>query len=544
MFPALLAAALVWVPPENFIQWSKVDALLRSKSSVKLTIALTPRMVTPLAKAALSHWITAGRVEIAARISGDPVLPLVAVHPAAPRPDDALELPAEARREIEQLLETKVTGFVPGGGALDASLIGPLSASGLSWVLTGPYCAAGSSWATAGQMVFVPASTATAAAPGPLVIDESAQPDSDSSAVLAIVNGDGTNHGWVKISEFVPVAEPTAPSAMGISAWPGWNPSATTIPDNEIAQAAYRAYGNAAKAVEQYKNSGAADLRILENATTALRKAQEARFFRAGMTKTRGGLPAEMSSHVFTVYRRLKSAAPDALYDIGGRTSKSVGDRPTNVLATFSANILTFENPTGSLAQAPVGVTNSDPWLLRGLRIEWSTQKVTFRIQTARVDTATSPPHAIYDLYIDLNHVLDAGEIRLFDGRSAFAQARDAWEFALSINGPEASLYRAVTGDPEKITTLKTAIDPARKEIRVAVPREFLRGNPSRWGYTLLALAEDPARAARSPAAALIGPDGNQILGILGALDFQKSVLNNHGAPNRIPAIRLDLNSR
>ena len=66
MLPALLAAALVWVPPEAYTHWSKVDALLRSRADLKLTVALTPQMATPLAKAALGPWVALGRVEIAA----------------------------------------------------------------------------------------------------------------------------------------------------------------------------------------------------------------------------------------------------------------------------------------------------------------------------------------------------------------------------------------------------------------------------------------------------------------------------------------------
>ena len=54
MIPALLAAALVWLPPETYTQWSKVDGLLRARPELKLTIALTPQMATPLAKAALA----------------------------------------------------------------------------------------------------------------------------------------------------------------------------------------------------------------------------------------------------------------------------------------------------------------------------------------------------------------------------------------------------------------------------------------------------------------------------------------------------------
>ena len=124
-----LAAALVWLPPSGFSQWSMVDALMREKPDLKLTIALSPSMATPLAKAALAPWVAAGRLELAARLAGEAPLPLIAAHPVAPRPDDAVERAAEACQAIQTKLEAGPAGFVPGGGALDPSLIGPLGAT-------------------------------------------------------------------------------------------------------------------------------------------------------------------------------------------------------------------------------------------------------------------------------------------------------------------------------------------------------------------------------------------------------------------------------
>jgi hypothetical protein len=77
--------ALVWIPAENFSHWSRVDDLLRRRGDLKLTIALTPAMATTIVKDILRPWAAAGRVELAARIPGDPVLPLVDAQPSAPR---------------------------------------------------------------------------------------------------------------------------------------------------------------------------------------------------------------------------------------------------------------------------------------------------------------------------------------------------------------------------------------------------------------------------------------------------------------------------
>ncbi|PIR18153.1 MAG: hypothetical protein COV48_07860, partial [Elusimicrobia bacterium CG11_big_fil_rev_8_21_14_0_20_64_6] len=68
-----LPGALVWLPAENFRRWSEVDALMRARSGIKITIGVTPEMATPLVKAALMPWVEQGRLELAARIDGDPV---------------------------------------------------------------------------------------------------------------------------------------------------------------------------------------------------------------------------------------------------------------------------------------------------------------------------------------------------------------------------------------------------------------------------------------------------------------------------------------
>jgi hypothetical protein len=552
MLPALLAAALVWVPPENFTQWSKIDGLLRANSELKLTIALTPQMTTALAKAALGPWTANGRVEIAGRVHGDPVLPLVAAHPAAPRPDDALERAAEARQAVERRMGVAAAGFVPGAGALDPSLVGPLGAAGSPWVLTGPYAAAGP-WAAEGPTVFVPARAAPAGAlpapedltaPGVLVVDESASAETRLFGALEALRGASPKQGWATVSELVKAAGDAHPPAANIGSWPGWNGAAALAPSDPSARAAWVAYGEAAKALERYQNSGAADMKILDGAIKLLRKAQEARFFRAPEPGAAAGLPAELRADLLAAYKRIKTTAPDSLYETGTSTSPAAAtDTPTGVHAASDAAAawVGFDNPIGSIARAPAGAPNSDPWRLRGLRIEWNDERVLFRIFPSRADSAPAAPRPVYDVYVDLNHLVGAGAIRLLDGRGAFAQARDAWEFAVSVCGADARLWRAGAADePDEIAKLSIESDPAKAEIRVSVPRELLRGNPARWGYILLALAEDPARPGRTPAAALVGPDGAQTLGLLAPLEVQKTVLEHPGTPQRVAAARLE----
>ena len=522
MIPAILAAALVWLPPETFTQWSRVDGLMRAHSELKLTIALTPQMATPLAKAALAPWAAQGRVEIAARIHGDPVLPFVAAHPAAPRPDDALERAAEARESVERRMGVPVAGFVPGGGSIAAPLVGPLGASGAAWVLAGPYDLSMSSWAAEGRAVFVPARAAPGdpIEPGAFVVDESSQTE---SLLLTSLIGRRPKSGWATVAELVKASGDGRANAQEVPSWPGWDGTPAASPADPSARAAWTAYGEAAAALGRYQNSGAADLKVLENATLLLRRAQDARYFRASGG---AGLPAGLRASLLAVYKRIKAPAPDALYDVGTSTaSAATAEAPTSVRAAAGASWVAFDNPVGTVVVAPPGAPNADPWRLRGLRVEWDGERVTFLIEPGRVDAAPAAPRPLYDVYIDLNHVVGAGAIRLLDGRGAFAQARDAWEFALSVDGSSARLLRAgAAGAADEIAKLPVEYDPAKAEIRVSVPRSSLRGNPARWGYILLALGGEPAH----------------ILGLLAPLEIQKPILGHPGAPQRVPAVRLE----
>ena len=528
MIPTLLAAALVWLPPETFTQWSRVDEALRAQPALKITIALTPQMATPLAKAALAPWAAQGRIELAARIHGDPVLPLTAAHPAAPRPDDALERASEAREAVERRMGAGVAGFVPGEGALAPALVDPLGASGASWVLAGPYDVSGGSWASAGRAVFVPSRDATGdpAAPGAFVVDESSRAESRFLASLQELGGRRPKDGWATVAELVKAAGGGRANADAVASWPGWNGTIAEAPADPLALAAWNAYGEAAKALSRYENSGAADLKVLEYATLLLRKAQDARYFRAPAPGA-SGLPAGLRASLLAVYKRVKAPAPDALYDVGTSTaSAATAEAPTSVHADSGTGWLSFDNPVGTIGRAPAGAPNADPWRLRGLRVEWDDERVLFRIYPGRVDAAPIAPRPAYDVYVDLNHLVGAGSIRLLDGRDAFAQARDAWEFALSVAGNDGRLRRAGAADePDEIAKLKVESDPAQAEIRVSVPRAFLRGNPAHWGYILLSVADDSSR---------------QVLGLLAPLEVQKAVLGSPGAPQRLPAARLE----
>ena len=536
-------AAWVWLPPTGFMQWSELDRTLRDRSSLKLTIALAPSHASPLAKSALAPWLAEGRVELAARLEGDPFLPLVGGGDAA-RAQGALEQAAESREELAEKLGAPPAGVVPGAGWLDAALAGALGASGAEWVLAGPYVEGEKPWAAAGRAVLVPARRLPAepddswSAAGAAVYDESASTSSVFLAKLAELPGSSKPDDWALAGELARSRREGASAVSSVGAWPSWEPeSAKLPPEDPDAERALRAYAEAEKALDRYRDSGLADLPTLESATALLRKAQAARFFRPGA----GGLTKELRSRLNAVYRKIKQQPPDALFAGAEASTAADDDGPTGVRTAKGPGWLELKSPSGSLALAPStgtvavstgtaakqpsikdGGRDADPWRLLSLRVEWDASELRLALRLAGSPVA-APIRPRYSLYMDLNRVLGAGRTSLLDGRGLAVPARDAWELALVILGTEAKLYRAGGGaEPEEAASLKADWDEKTRELRVALPRERVRGSPDRWGWALAAFAEG------SPAP----------LSALAPLDAQKGVLS--GKSPRLPATRVE----
>ena len=349
--------------------------------------------------------------------------------------------------------------------------------------------------------------------------------------------------GWVTAGELAGAKKEAPADLASVTAWPAWNPSAALPPSEPGPKLAWEAYGAAAQALERYQNSGSADMKTLDGAIEMLRRAQAARFYRPGEVE---GLHSDLRAALLGVYKRLKLPAPDSLY----AEASTNEEKPTGVKALSGPSWLEFRAPASVLALSPSlsvvkssgapiidGGASADPWRIRSLRADWDDTSVRL---TLRVATAFSgPPRPVYEIYVDFNHVLGAGRVPLLEGRGAVVLARDAWELALSIVGADARLYRARgAGEPEETGSFKAEWASDRGEVIVSVPRSFLRGNPARWGWAVVALAEDPARSNRHPAASLVAPDGTILLGALVPADVQKSILSR--ANPRVPAARLE----
>lgn len=559
--------AVLWVPPESFSDWPALDAALAADDGLKLTAALTPSMLTLEAKKALAPWLASGRLETALRLEGDPVLPLVAAHPAAPRPDDLPARLSLARERWRVELGTAPAGFVPGAGAVSAELFDALRAVTPAWTAAGEYAPSTAAWSAAGVTLLVPARAVRTegrelsaedlgldetGAPV-LVVDEAdgLVPEGSLLRLLRSPGGRRSRRGWATISEASSGRAAEAKPAARAAEWPAWLSLATWTKGPRAAHA-WALYAHASQTLDRYQNSGGADLKALETASLDLYAAQANRFFRELPPGESEAAARAHRGHLLGVYRKLKQTPPEALFKSGPSAGEG---QTTDVHVAEGSDWIQFDNPSGSFGRAPdgfqleAGGAPGAAFKLERLRVEPSGPRLSFIFKLGKLDSGVSlEPSAaaapdlgrvLLEAYIDVNHVAGAGSSTLLFDRSTFVVARDAWEYALTISAWGAYLYKAnPLGTPLQLARLDVSADPSTREVRVSVPRALLKGNALRWGYVAAASLADPRSAAKPPVKPLKAGEGSTVLGILGPLEQQKALFDAKASRPRLAAVR------
>ncbi len=540
--------AWLWVPTEDFSGWERLAVLMEADQDIKLTVALTPPMMTPPMRDATASLIAEGRLEIALRLSGDPILPLIQGLPEAPRRQDPLKRIAIAREEYRKAFGRLPEGFVPGAGLAAPGLLRAFKAMRLRWVAVGGESA--DPWPSRPPTMFVKARPLLSfTAP----LDPNAIPDPERSLLVYVAdesqgllpagslldfleNIRGAKHSWKwsTVSEIVSVREP-GPDASEVSNWSSWTgEDYEAWWDHPSLKAAWKLYAGAAMALKRYRNSGTASLKVLESATNDLYMTQSSRFYRL-LSRSEGSEEAREAEEEFrtlliSVYHLIKKAPPEGLFislvvecidDIPARSTS----RSKRLRITQGPSWLSFANPMFSPKSGAL-------WRIDTVRVDWDETDIVFTYRMGEVEAPGETAHPqglLLHTYIDLNHVVGAGSTRLLAGHGIFVKARDAWEYALSVTGAEATLYRWAG---RRIETARTQpeVDPDTGEIRVRFPREKLRGNPLRWGYITTSLTvplEEEDDTAR-------------VVGIVGSLNVQRRIAKPTERIKRLGALRID----
>ena len=503
--------ALLWAP-EGRVKAEAVSSLLQERPELILTIAAAPEDVDD--PALLAQLADRGRIELALRIPGDPILPLI----ESRRPQDAASRIVLARQSHQKAFGRPPKGLVPGAGAFSSGLLGLAAAQGLRWVSVGDYTLgeAAAAWFQQGGVALVPTKM--------LREDELWSDDAQDGAVFLMDSKTqtvparlaGCAETAAQLAEAA-LRRSERSSAPGASSWPAWTGPASSLSEDPESKRAWALYAEAAEAVTQYQNSGRAGLNVLDKAVSALYATQDSRFFRPAPAQSDA---REFQARLRNVYKILGMAAPNALQGGGGpggadpEAERGQDTDAGSVRSGRQGSSLWFELvPAASSAAAPSPLT--------GLRVDWDEDYAVFSLELQPSSVPAAGPRGspgeelILDVYIDINHRPGAGSVGLLPGRAAFLSAADAWEYALSIAGGQATLFRYSPGQgPTGIAGLKAEASAPKRGSVVRVPRSRLPGNPAAWGYLALALPANAASAAKSPPQ----PSSDAILGALAVI--------------------------
>ncbi|MFB0526058.1 MAG: glucodextranase DOMON-like domain-containing protein [bacterium] len=133
---------------------------------------------------------------------------------------------------------------------------------------------------------------------------------------------------------------------------------------------------------------------------------------------------------------------------------------------------------------------------IREFSVSEGPEYVILKIKLGIIENPWNSPSGlslqIVDVYIDLNNRIGAGSMQLLPGRNAYTRAEDAWEYAISVDGWQQTMYKIDSaGKPVKLTDLEMRVNSTTGEVTIYVPRKLIRGDPRNWGYLPMVLAYD-----------------------------------------------------
>jgi len=155
-----------------------------------------------------------------------------------------------------------------------------------------------------------------------------------------------------------------------------------------------------------------------------------------------------------------------------------------------------------------------------------------FRIRNRRISRQERPllsQALLVDVYMDINSRRNSGTVNFLPGRKVGANPDDAWEYAVTIAGLKAQVYKTSISGIQAGRTYNAYLDSSG-DLIAEIPRSEFRGNPKLWGYTVLVMGSQGDGADRFIPAPL--PTGETIIDWLAAEKLGGSMTALH-APER-----------
>ena len=569
-------AALLWLPREENLDWDSIVKLAAELPQVGLTIAVSPRAFADIPPETMSAL--PANVEFAMRPVGDPVLPLIkdlqdpAVGAAASdlpsfsRPQDAIAHLSTLRRRYGGE-RPPVDGVVPAGGAVSRELVSAFYPLGFTWVAVGAPTTLVSSgpWADAHGVVFLPFTPlkrdlSNWSGPGAYVLDDTVELSLSSDTLhalreLSAAAGATPLEGVSTYLKDPEIASRLRASAGQLEAahlsFSPWTGDYDPWVGQPLKRAAWKLLASVAHTLDTLQGTGTIPAKTIDAAGRQLLDAEGGRFvlnldsrFAAAV---READDREFRVALSGVFRILSQPVPE---DLQRPLVPAGGEATTDETADAvqsGEDWIAFRNPPGkSVAPWPLPAKLSAeqaPSLfdLQRFAVAWDTATVSFSITVATVAdplaTRAGFSWLMTDIYVDMNHRIGAGSTALLPGREAMAEARDAWEYAISVSGFGGRLYRAgPEGQMALLDEVPVRLSTATATVAVDVPASILRGNPKKWGYIVAALAVDPKSKDQEIWTPLKDREGNPLLDVLAPWQREPLTASQR---RRLEAVRL-----
>lgn len=414
------------------------------------------------------------RIESAVTLADEPFLPfLVNMSIAAPLeitfawPQDAWDIVVRGREELLQSFPQSGRGLFLRSGCFSSALIPELKRLGIRWARivdesgTHQGCSISD-----GFMMLAPVSKRfstddecwqwIAGRPEDIVVLSFGEDNPLTAALLRGLAGridDGTALMMTPEQVYAEARDRAIPAG-------DWNPEPDRSRWQKVPMVWYH-LGHARQAIEEYKNSGTAKLPQLEQLRGQIFKLYNYRLITR--LQDASDVTAEMQflGDINRIFATLNLPPGEAMPDVAPSTMTA-----REFTVTPSSSGVSFVN------SGMAGAFGIDTF-----SVSAGSDTVVYRVTF----TSAPPAGTVVDIYMDLNNQEGAGLTRLLPGLEAFMEVRDAWEFAVRIEGDQAALYRS--GRFEATLVRKFPV----REFNVDVPRSILRGNVVNWGYQSVA---------------------------------------------------------
>ena len=524
---------VVWVPVSDASSatWLK---FFDTDPKWRMVLAVSPRFKRlsqdPAMRAKIQALQKANRLELALQLPNAPFLPLLvdsnaakdALPPGAPLPtppfaypEDVVQMIASAKADFYRQWHALPRGLVLPYGAASPALLALLDKQGFTWVIAalgapatdGPY-------KTGSIQVWDAAPSGGKSVLETHVLDERIMKDRsivsvwtkqlDASSASAVLPSDG---GILE--------QPLSPNIhWGRRTWTGrdWSGWIGTPDKNN----GWNSLRRAREALENYKNSGEASVKKLDAAFEEMYTAENSNYLLALGNTAMSPATVEERAHELqatlgAVYRIIGHPAPDDLFSRGApAASAAVRVSSTSAISETLPDgtvHVSFEDPAGDdhgdgHLPDPPGHSAAGSYDLRKLDVVASSDNVKFSIELGAMPSSGlgqgKTPAPLIDVYIDLNHQPNIGTLPLLPGRKLNASVDDAWEYAITLTGAHAIVYRTQTASEFEQAGLFPMIVHGNA-VEFTLPRAVLRGSPERWGYQALVMALAPASTPVNP---------------------------------------------